>query len=70
LTPTKFIEPRLVKVDGKTRYRWANQTDSGQNRLPPSADRAAIRAQTYPGIADAMAELWSDPNQWLPTSLL
>jgi hypothetical protein len=39
--------------------RWANQTDSGQNRLGPSADRWAIRSKTYQGIADAMAEQWS-----------
>jgi hypothetical protein len=38
--------------------RWANQTDSGQNRLPPSADRWKIRSETYPGIARAMAEQW------------
>jgi hypothetical protein len=55
LVPTKFIEPRLV--NGKK--RWANQTDSGQNRLPPSEDRWALRSITYQGIADAMAEQWS-----------
>ena len=38
--------------------RWANQTDSGQNRLGPSPDRARLRSQTYPGIARAMAEQW------------
>lgn len=38
--------------------RWANQTDSGQNRLSPSDDRAQVRAITYPGIAKAMAEQW------------
>lgn len=36
------------------RPRWANQCDSGQNKLPPSPDRADIRAETYPGIADAI----------------
>lgn len=36
--------------------RWANQTDSGQNRLAPSDHRAADRAQTYPGIARAMLQ--------------
>jgi hypothetical protein len=51
---TKLIEPRYV--DGKP--RWANQTDSGQNRLPPSEERSALRAQTYQVIADAMAEQW------------
>ncbi len=39
-------------------YRWANQTDSGQNRLPPTADRWKQRSKTYPGIAEAMAEQW------------
>lgn len=56
LRPTQFIEPRMV--NGKP--RWGNQTDSGQNKLPPSADRWAIRSETYEGIAKAMAEQWSD----------
>lgn len=55
LIPTKIIDPRIV--DGKK--RWANQTDSGQNRLPPSADRWKIRSETYQGIAEAMASQWS-----------
>jgi hypothetical protein len=42
------------------RPRWANQTDSGQNRLPPSDDRWKLRSLTYQGIADAMAQQWSD----------
>lgn len=54
LVPTKFIEPR--RVNGKP--RWANQTDSGQNKLGPSEDRARIRAKTYQGWADAMADQW------------
>ena len=54
LTPTELIAPRIV--DGKK--RWANQTDSGQNKLPPSADRWKIRSETYAGIAAAMAAQW------------
>ena len=54
LKPTKYIEPRIV--GGKK--RWANQTDSGQNNLPPSKDRWKIRSKTYQGIADAMADQW------------
>ena len=54
LTPTQLIAPRLVA--GKP--RWANQTDSGQNRLSPSLDRWKIRSTTYQGIADAMADQW------------
>lgn len=56
LTPTQTIAPRMV--DG--RKRWGNQTDSGQNRLPPSADRWKIRSETYQGIADAMANQWGN----------
>lgn len=54
LTPTQAIAPRMV--NGKPRY--GNQTDSGQNRLAPSADRWKIRSETYSGIADAMAKQW------------
>ena len=43
---------------GKAKPRWANQTDSGQNKLGPSETRGQDRARTYPGIAKAMAEQW------------
>jgi hypothetical protein len=56
LRPTQLVAGRLV--NGKR--RWANQTDSGQNRLGPSEDRWKKRSETYPGIAAAMAEQWSD----------
>lgn len=54
LVPTQTVEGRLV--DGKR--RWANQTDSGQNKLAPSKDRWKDRSRTYPGIAKAWAEQW------------
>jgi hypothetical protein len=54
LVPTKLIPPRIV--GGKK--RWANQTDSGQNRLGPSEDRWKVRSQTYAGIAGAFAAQW------------
>ena len=54
LRPTQFVEPRIV--NGKP--RWGNQTDSGQNKLPPSTDRWKIRSETYTGIAAAMADQW------------
>lgn len=38
--------------------RWGNQTDTGQNKLAPSADRWKIRSETYRGIAEAMADQW------------
>ncbi len=37
---------------------WENQTPSGQNKLGPSEDRALVRAITYQGIANAMADQW------------
>lgn len=54
LQATLVVEPRIV--DGKK--RWGNQTDSGQNKLAPSADRWKIRSETYSGIAQAMASQW------------
>lgn len=54
LRPGVIVEGR--EVDGKR--RWANQTDSGQNRLGPSEDRWKERSRTFQGIANAMAEQW------------
>lgn len=54
LKPTTYVQPRIV--NGKK--RWSNQTDSGQNKLPPSNDRWALRSETYTGIAEAMATQW------------
>lgn len=39
--------------------RWANQTNSGQNKLGPSETRGLDRAKTYTGIAEAMADQWT-----------
>ena len=46
----------------KARPRWGNQTDGGQNKLPPSIDRWKIRSETFEGIASAMALQWSAAN--------
>jgi hypothetical protein len=56
LIPTNYIEPRVV--NGKN--RWGNQTDSGQNKLPPSQNRWQLRSKTYQGIAFAMADQWGN----------
>ena len=73
LTPTNYIDGRMVCCgvqvsdrygcanchgESKPVYRWANQTDSGQNKLPPSKDRWKIRSTTPRGIANAMASQW------------
>jgi len=54
LTPTDYVEPRLV--DGKP--RWGNQTDAGQDNTLGGKKRWAIRSRTFPGVARAMAEQW------------
>lgn len=38
---------------------WDNQCPGGQNKLGPSPERAAIRARTYPGIAQAMCDQYT-----------
>ena len=64
LKPTSHVEPRVI--DG--RKRWGNQTDSGQNKLAPSAERWKIRSVTFTGIAAAMAAQWGEVSQPVPTS--
>jgi hypothetical protein len=68
LLPTARLGGRIVSDPrtGKTVERWANQTDGGQNRLAPSADRWKLRSTTYPGIAAAMADQWGEPDAALP----
>ncbi len=47
---------------GNNKLVYANQTPSGQNKLGPSADRWRERSRTFEGIAQAMAEQWSNSN--------
>jgi hypothetical protein len=60
LSPTLRIPGRIATDPntGKIVERWANQTDSGQNKLTPSADRWKARSKTYVGIANALADQW------------
>jgi hypothetical protein len=52
--PKLVLDPTKLLV----KDQYANQTPSGQNKLGPSPERATIRATTYQGIADAMADQW------------
>lgn len=52
--PARYIQPTLRR-NGKS--YWANQTDTGQNRLSPGDERWKDRSRTYPGIADAIFAL-------------
>ena len=60
LVATDIVAPRII--DGKE--RWANQCDSGQNKLGPSDDRWKERSKTYPGMAMAIAEQWASDTGW------
>jgi hypothetical protein len=62
LNPTAWVEPRMGGMplfggDGGP-MRWSNQTDSGQNRLSPGADRWQKRSETFAGIGAAMVAQW------------
>lgn len=49
-----FYLPKLLPtnvVEGREQRMW---------KLPPSEDRAELRSKTFPGIADAMANQWSN----------
>lgn len=61
--PLQYVRGRIVAQGTKLATRWANQTDSGQNRLPPSAGRWKARSATFGGIARAMAAQWA-PVLW------
>lgn len=55
LDPSKRVPGRIV--DG--RERWANQTDTGQNKLGAGTpNRWKERSRTYPGVADAWVDRW------------
>ena len=59
IDPRARCPGRWVVHNGKRVERWANQTDSGQNRLGPSDDRWKLRSMTYPGIAEAFTQ-WAE----------
>lgn len=61
LVPTERVPGRIVespKGSGRFVERWANQTDSGQNRMSPGEFRWLERSRTYPGVASAMGTQW------------
>lgn len=48
---------------------WSNQTNGGQNKLPPGDNRWKDRSRTYPGIADALATAINARLTALPPTL-
>jgi len=64
IDPSKRFPGRWVKSkSGKLVERWSNQTDGGDNRLPPGANRSMDRARTYPLVAEAWANAWGYPQR-------
>lgn len=53
-----LLKPTMVCPKPAT--GWTNTTPSGQNKLGPSKDRWKLRSLTYPGLAKAMAEQWTN----------
>lgn len=71
LIPTKRAFGRIVPEESPQgvfdffegcvgKERFANQTDTGQNKLGETKDRSIKRAKTYDGIAEAMATQWGE----------
>ena len=56
VNPSNRVKGRLVNGI----ERWANQTDTRQNRLSPGKDRWQKRSKTFPGIAQAIVRLVVD----------
>lgn len=58
LVPTNIVEPEPyhITASGKTMPRWYAYADKSKGQ----AKRAEIRSRTFPGIALAMAEQWSE----------
>lgn len=52
--PGRMVE--WPRGSGKMVERWSNQTDSGQNRITPSEDRWQVRSDTFPGLAESLAD--------------
>lgn len=59
IDPRMFNYGRTVIHNSKLVWRWANQTDTGQNRLPPGNDRWKERSKTFEGFSNAFASTWA-----------
>lgn len=50
--------PPLMPTSVIRKHRYSNQTENGQNKLSPSANRWKLRSKTFQGVAQAMASQW------------
>ena len=55
LTPTKDVKEDMMKLPKNQQQRI--------HYLPPGPERAKNRARTFPGIANAMASQWGQPDR-------
>ena len=72
LIPTTRAPARVDIHEGKPVTRYANQLASGQNKELPDALRWKVRSKSWPGIAQTMAEQWTqhlltNPHLWKKT---
>jgi len=60
IDPRKKNYGRTIIQRGKIVWRYANQTDEGQERTTPDALRWKKRSETFDGVANAFAECLVD----------
>lgn len=61
LQNTEYLPPRHPMIyKGETVMRYANQSPSGASNIGPSETRQAERSETFPGVAEAMADQWGN----------
>ncbi|MEE8234208.1 MAG: hypothetical protein V3R41_05975, partial [Gammaproteobacteria bacterium] len=63
LKNTGYFPPRIITYKGRKVKRWSNQSPCGANKIGPSPDRAERRAETFPGIARAVALQYTNIQQ-------
>lgn len=71
LTPTNMVEPQLIHNNG-TSYSgaaWAAKDDRGKTIAWNDPRTKVIRSKTFPGLAEAMADQWSNCNSGIQRSL-
>lgn len=59
LIPTLRASARIAVYEGKPYARWSNQSDRRNDLAQPGPLRWKVRSKSWPGIAQAMAEQWT-----------
>jgi hypothetical protein len=66
LKPTNIVEPKFHYTSNSTRGGLLKDGTRRKSKLPihKAWDNATERSKTFPGIAKAMAEQWTNPNNF------